>query len=540
VTQVEHSYLYEPGCVAPGRTFGSYIRTAVARFPSHMALEDANEHIDYEELWRRSRALATGLRRLGTQAGDRVAVIEPNSQAYVCAFLASALLGAVVVHIPPDYGQRELDYIFQQSEPRAIITVKEWRGFDFPTAISKAFGAGETPAFVVSDGPAGTGLDELFSLPVLADADMLPEWEADAGLLLQYTSGTTGVPKGCLHSHNSLCRAAAAMEFVLPVAPTDRILVIASMAHLLGLVDGVFLALMNGACIIPVARWRPDEAVKLLAQTQPTILNAVPPIYFQLRKASPQADLPGLGGVRACITAGTALPDPTAVWIRDVLGAAIVNQYGLTEISNCFDTRPNEQGLVRDAAVGRPTPSAEGKVVDEAGRIVPRGDPGEIYLRAPWCFLGYYRQPDKTAELVDSAGWVRTGDIGYVDPDGHLHIVSRKKDLIIRGGENLSPDELESILHELEYVEAAAVVGVPDERLGERTVAYVVPHLADDVVTRPRVADDLCDRVARYKIPDRVITVADLPRTPSGKVQRVILREQAIRELAETPLEANL
>ncbi|MCZ7661733.1 MAG: acyl--CoA ligase [Thermoleophilia bacterium] len=538
MTQAEHSYLSEPGCVPPGRTFGSYVRASVARFPEQVALEDAGDRINYEELWRRSRALATGLSRLGVQAGDRVAVIEPNSQAYVYAFLASALLGAIVVHIPPDYGQRELDYIFQESQPRAIITVKEWRGFDFPAAIARAFGAGDMPAVVVSDEPAGHGLDELLSLPALPDAGMLPEWEADASLLLQFTSGTTGTPKGCLHSHNSLCRPAAAMDSVLPVTSADRILVVASMAHLLGLVDGVFLALMNGACIIPVARWRPDEAVDLLAQTRPTILSAVPPMYFQLRKVSPQADLPGLRDVRACITAGTALPDPTVAWLRDVLGAAIVNQYGLTEISNCSDTRPSEQGLVRDASVGRPTPSSECKVVDEGGRIVPQGEPGEVYLRTPWRFLGYYRQPEKTAELVDSAGWVRTGDFGYVDSDRQLHIVSRKKDLIIRGGENISPDELESILNELEYVEAVAVVGVPEERLGERTVAYVVPRVADETVTRSRVAADLRDRVARYKIPDEVVTVADLPRTASGKVQRVVLRERAVRDSAGKPGEA--
>jgi fatty-acyl-CoA synthase len=530
--QTQPSYLVEPGWIAPGRTLGSYLEETVKRFPQQMAFEDGGAPIDYQELARRSRALASGLRNLGVKSGDRVAVIEPNSTAYVYSFLATSLLGAIVVPIPADYRQRELDHILGHSQPSAIITIREWRGFDFPAGISAVYAPATTPPLIVTDEPTAAGFGTFLSLPALPESEQLPPWEADTGLLLQYTSGTTGTPKGCLHTHNSLCRPAAAMRSILPLAPTDRMIVFSNMAHLLGLIDGIFLTLMNGACLIPVARWQTEEAFELFARTQPTIVNAVPPIYLQMRNHANRANSECLRSVRACITAGTALPDPTAVWIRDVLGATIINQYGLTEISNCFDTRADEQGLIKAACVGKPTPSSEGKVVDEEGRIVPRGQPGEIYLRTPWCFAGYYNQPAKTAELVDGLGWVHSGDIGYVDDDGNLHVLSRKKDMIIRGGENIYPDEIESVLLELDYVQSAAVVGAPDERLGERTVAYIVPRSFDNVVTRQRIAQDLGHLISRHKIPDYVVTTEELPLTASGKVQRIVLRQHAARDVS--------
>lgn len=525
------SYLGAHAFGPPRRTFSHQFRRTAALHRDRPALSDSTGDVSYHDLAEAVEGTVNFLWSQGVRRGDRVVVVLPNSALFVTLFLAAADLGVVLVPVPPEYRHRELLHILQESEPRAVVAIDQWRGFDIAGVIADACEPDVFLTLVRSD-------DRLAVDALITDThrsrevvQLLPSWEGDQPFLLQYTSGTTGNPKGCVHSQNTLCRPALAILDRVDITADDRLLVAAGFTHLLGIVDGIMLAAMTGASIRPLHHPSQSELVEAMRQWKPTIVTGVPAHAHSLQTAD--LDEQSIRPWRYFFTAGTRLPATQQSWLNDIARVTVVNQYGLTEISNCFDAICGPGQTTPEASVGTASGGVEAKIVDRDGLIVPRGQEGEIYLRADWSFLGYWRADDKLGEIRDASGWIKTGDIGFLDSQDRLHLHGRIKHTINRGGIKLYPEELESCLLELATVQEVAVCGVADERLGQRTVALVVPA-GSTPVTVETIRQALSGEIAWHKLPDAVVSVTSIPRTSNGKIRRASLVEVATAALSDS------
>jgi fatty-acyl-CoA synthase len=473
--------------------------------------------------------VCAGLLGLGLSQGDRLAIWSPNVAEWVLVQYATARLGVVLVTINPAYRAHELAYVLKQSGAAVLVAALRFKTSDYQAMVEQV--RGDCPALqhvVHLDDPSW---DALLAAPAAELTAYENGLTAADPINIQYTSGTTGFPKGATLSHRNILNNGLFIGQLLGYTSADRICVPVPFYHCFGMVIGNLAALTHAACVVvPGPAFEPAATLRAVAQERCTSLYGVPTMFIaELAEGVSSYDLSSL---RTGVMAGS--PCPTAVMeqvIADMGMTEVGICYGMTETSPVStQTRADDDLDRRTSTVGQVHPHVEVKVVDADGEVVEEGLAGELCTRGYSVMLGYWDQPDLTAEAIDSDGWMHTGDLATMDEAGYLRIVGRIKDLVIRGGENVYPREVEEYLYSHPDVADVQVVGVPDPKYGEELLAAVRLR-AGAAVTEEELREFCRGRIAHYKVPRYVRFVDEFPMTVTGKVQKFKMREQAVAEL---------
>ena len=514
-----------------------------AEQPDRVLVTDGYGALTTTELREQAYRLAGALRGLGVQAGDRVQVQLPNWNEFIVSYVALARIGAVLVPTMPIYRHDEVRYVLQHSAAKVAIVPGEFRGFDYPEMLADIRAAVPGLAHVItvraSQRPGVLRFEDLTAGPGVPDeAELGKPPSADAPHCVIYTSGTESRPKGCLHTLNTINFTVHALGGqVMAMGPDDVMFMPSPVTHATGLAMGVIAPLILGAGIHLMDIWDAEAGLRQVAERQATMcMTATPFVQMTLdRLAADPGSAGQLASLRCWACAGAPIPEVMLRgWSQQVPGCALLPVYGRSEgllVTACSTDDSAEHVLSSD---GRAFPGVVLEIRDEEGKPVPAGTEGEICHGGPGLMLGYWQAPELTAASIDAGGVSRSGDLGRVDEAGYLRVTGRIKDLIIRGGLNISAAEVENHLLAHPQVAAAAVVAVPDVRMGEKACAFVVPH--GEAPTLPELADFLRTqrRIAPQKLPEMLIVVDALPTTMTGKVQKFLLRDQA-RAAADQP-----
>jgi fatty-acyl-CoA synthase len=516
-----------------GDTIGVNLDRAVAAHGDREALVDRStgRRWTYRELAAEVDSVAAGLLASGVGVGDRVGIWSPNRAEWVVVQYATARIGAVLVTINPAYRVHELEYVLNQSGVRTLLAAASFKTSDYAGMIAEVRPrCAALRQVVLFDSPEWTDLR----------APVPPEWpelSADDPINIQYTSGTTGFPKGATLSHHNILNNGFFVGELLGYTEDDRVCVPVPFYHCFGMVMGNLAAISHGACVvIPAAAFEPAATLRAVAEERCTSLYGVPTMFIA-ELAEPDFDSYDLSSLRTGIMAGSPCPVEVMKQVVERMGMREVSIcYGMTETSPVStQTRRDDSLDRRVSTVGRVGPHLEVKVVDpDTGRTVPRGTPGELCTRGYSVMLGYWEQPDKTAEAIDAARWMHTGDLAVMDDDGYLTITGRIKDMVIRGGENLYPREIEEFLYTHPDVLDAQVVGVPDAKYGEELMAWVRLRPEAQPLTAEALRSFCAGRLAHHKIPRYVHVVDEFPMTVTGKVRKVEMRRRALEILGLT------
>ncbi|OBF84547.1 long-chain-fatty-acid--CoA ligase [Mycobacterium sp. 852002-51163_SCH5372311] len=490
------------------------------RHPDRVALRCGDLRLTFAELDAAAARVATLLQRAGVEPGDRVGVMLPNTPAFAIAFYGIMYRGAVAVPMNPLLKAREVTYYLSNSGAKAL--------FATPAFAEEAnAGAAEVGAkcWVVDD----AGLAELIAdlpsqgAPVQRDDD-------DVAVIL-HTSGTTGKPKGAMLTHGNMCRNAdVCVRTLVQISPDDVVMGCLPLFHVFGLTGGLNASVLAGATLALLPRFEPREAVKLIEREGVTVFEGVPTMYSALLSVADETAAEATKSLRACMSGGASLPVQVLNDFESAFGCMILEGYGLSESSPVASfNHPDRQR--KPGSIGTPVEGVEMRVVDLDGAEVPQGETGEIQIRGHNVMKGYWNLPDATKATITADGWLNTGDVGRVDGDGYFYIVDRTKDMIIRGGYNVYPREIEEVLYEHPAVAEAAVIGIPHDSLGEEVGAAVAlkkDALKQGTVTPDELRDYVKERVAAYKYPRQVWLVDELPKGPTGKVQKrdIVLPEE--------------
>ncbi|MFD5624356.1 AMP-binding protein [Streptomyces yangpuensis] len=524
-----------------GDTIGENLDRTVRRFPDRDALVDvaAGRRWTYAELAADVDALALGLLDLGITKGDRVGIWAPNRAEWTLVQYATARIGAVLVTVNPAYRSHELEYVLRQSGIRLLAAADRFKSSDYAAMIEEVRPRCPDLEFVaLLEGPLWNSLLERGRQGDPADlARAQAALGPDDAVNIQYTSGTTGFPKGATLSHHNILNNGFFVGELCHYTEQDRVCIPVPFYHCFGMVMGNLACTSHGAAmVIPAPSFDPAATLAAVEAERCTSLYGVPTMFIA-ELAEPGFDAYDLSSLRTGIMAGS--PCPVEV-MREV-----IERMGMTEVSICYgmtetspvstQTRADDSVERRVSTVGRVGPHLEVKVVDPGtGRTVPRGEPGELCTRGYSVMLGYWEEPERTAEAVDAARWMHTGDLAVMDEDGYLSITGRIKDMVIRGGENLYPREIEEFLHTHPDVLDVQVIGVPDAKYGEELMAWVRMRDGADPLTPDTVRAYCAGRLAHFKIPRYVHVVEEFPMTVTGKVRKVEMRQEALR-LLELP-----
>ena len=518
-----------------GDTIGDNFDQTASRFGDREALVDvaAGRRWSYRELAADVDALARGLLGREIGLGDRVGIWAPNCAEWTLTQYATAKIGAILVNINPAYGARELAYVLRQSGVRLLIAARAHRSSNYAAMIDEVRPSCPDLEQVVLLGSAEW--DEVASAERGADpaalAAISTTLSADDPINVQYTSGTTGFPKGATLSHHNILNNGFFVGELCQYTEADRICIPVPFYHCFGMVMGNLAATSHGACmVIPAPAFDPAATLSAVAAERCTSLYGVPTMFIA------ELALPGfadydLTSLRTGIMAGSPCPVEVMKQVVERMHMDEVSIcYGMTETSPVStQTRADDSIDRRVSTVGRVGPHLEVKIVDpETGRTVPRGEPGELCTRGYSVMLGYWEEPDKTAEAIDAARWMHTGDLGVMDDEGYVNITGRIKDMVIRGGENIYPREVEELLYTHPDVLDAQVIGVPDEKYGEELMVWVRMRDGADPLTIDAVREFCSGQIARYKIPRYVHVTEEFPMTVTGKIRKVEMRERAI------------
>jgi len=523
-----------------GETIGANLERIVVRWPEADALVSCHQAVrwSYRELNERVDALARGLVAAGLQGGDRVGLWSPNCAEWVLMQFATAKAGVVLVNVNPAYRSIELVFALGQSGCRMLVAARSFKTSNYAAMIAEV--RAELPNLervVLLGSPEWEKLaagEEGTARELRARSDAL---QFDDPINIQYTSGTTGVPKGATLSHHNILNNGYFVAEACGYTEADRVCIPVPFYHCFGMVIGNLGCCTHGACIvIPGPSFEPRPVLEAVAAERCTSLYGVPTMFIA-ELADPDFASFDLTSLRTGIMAGS--PCPVEIMKRVIAEMHIQEVticYGMTETSPVSTQTGRADELERrTGTVGRVHPHVEIKLVDPVtGRTVKRGQPGELCTRGYSVMLGYWQEPTMTAEAIDRAGWMHTGDLATMDEAGYVRIVGRSKDMIIRGGENVYPREIEEFLYTHPGVADVQVVGIPDERYGEDIVAFVRLK-AGAQLDEDALREHCHKRIAHYKVPRHVRFVAEFPMTVTGKVQKFKLREQAIAELAGDP-----
>ena len=510
-----------------GVLLDSYLDDAAARHPDQTAVIDADREVCFSELSAGVAAVAAGLHRLGIRAGDVVSWMLPNWYEAIVVQHAVMRLGAVSNPIVPIYRQREVSFILRQARTKVLVIPRYFRGFDYPAMVSE-LDVPDLEHVVVARGhhDGCVGFDALLDTDPREASASSEVRSADDPVLLLYTSGTTADPKGAVHSHNTLDHEIRSIVELFGLTHHDTVFMPSPLTHVTGVLYGIHLPILLGSTVVLQDVWDAAAAADLIQRHSASFtVGATPFLHGLVQQPDPPG---GRLSIRAFACGGADVPPKLILDATDRLDCCAVRVYGSTEhptVSACGFADDIDKRATTD---GRAVGATAIRIVDADDRDVSPNTVGEILVRGAEQFLGYL-MIDPSGTRHTHGEWFRTGDLGAVDDDGYLSIFGRKKDIIIRGGENLSAREIEDLLLEQSEVDEAAVVGMPDSVLGERVCAFVVP--ADDATPtlESLVAGLRARGVATQKLPERVVVLDALPRTASGKVQKFILRQQLER-----------
>ena len=532
------------------RTVDAVLKVAAAEHPERLGLAstESAERYTFAELDEEVEACARGLVALGLKVGERIGIWAPNRSEWVLTMFAAARAGLILVNINPAYRSHELGFALKLVGCRALVFAPSFKGSDYFALLEEiipelataergllhAGGFPELRLLIELGSSASPGCltfgdlraagDELAPGALAAIGAML---DPDQAFNIQFTSGTTGTPKGATLSHFSIVNNGFFVGECLGLSSADRICIPVPMYHCFGMVLGVLAAMTHGAAsIFPSEGFDPLAVLQTVAEARCTVLLGVPTMFIAALEHPRFAEF-DLRSLRTGIMAGA--PCPIAVMRRvidDMHMADVTICYGMTETSPVsFQSLSNDPLERRVSTVGRIHPHVQVKIIDGDGRVTPRGVAGELLTRGYSVMQGYWNEPERTREAIDAAGWMHTGDLAVIDADGYCNIVGRVKDLIIRGGENISPREIEEFLYQHPAVLDVAVVGVPDSKYGEAVCACIRLR-AGAGATEAEIRDYCRGRIAHYKVPRYVRFVEGFPLTVTGKIQKFRIREQ--------------
>ena len=519
-----------------GETIGENLRAAVERYPERDALVvcDQGFRASYRQLWDLTTRLARALLARGIARGDRVGIWAPNRYEWVVTQYATARIGAILVNVNPAYRAHELEYALNQSGIRLLLHARRFRSADYAAIVDSVRDAcpGLTETVVLDD-----EWDALLEEAAAVDGPALAEREAslrfDDPINIQYTSGTTGAPKGATLSHHNILNNGYFCGEILGYTEADRVAVPVPFYHCFGMVIGNLACTSHWSCIVvPSEGFDPAATLTAVEKERCTSIYGVPTMFIaQLNHAN--FDRTDFSSLRTGVMAGSPCPIEVMKQVRERMNVReITICYGMTETSPVStQTRVDDSVEKRVSSVGRIHPHAEIKVIDpETGQVVPRGASGELCTRGYCVMLGYWNDSKATAAAIDEARWMHTGDLATMDGDGYIRIVGRIKDMIIRGGENIYPREVEEFLYTHPDIEDAQVIGVPSARYGEEVMAWVRLK-AGAAVTGEQLRAFCHGEIATYKIPRYWKFVDSFPLTVTGKVQKYRMREISTAEL---------
>ena len=519
-----------------GDTIGGNLDATVRAFGHREALVDrpAGRRWTYAELAADVDALALGLLEMGIAKGDRVGIWAPNCAEWTLTQYATAKIGAILVNINPAYRARELEFVLNQSGSTLLVAAEKLKTSDYAGMIAEVRPrCPELNTVVLLGSPQWQALLETGRRLDRGALDAI-ELDTDDPINIQYTSGTTGFPKGATLSHHNILNNGFFVGELCNYTEADRICIPVPFYHCFGMVMGNLAATSHGACmVIPAPAFDPVATLQAVQAERCTSLYGVPTMFIAELSTPDFADY-DLSSLRTGIMAGSPCPVEVMKQVIERMSMTEVSIcYGMTETSPVStQTRADDSLDRRVSTVGRVGPHLEVKVVDpETGRTVPRGTPGELCTRGYSVMLGYWEQPDKTAEAVDAAHWMHTGDLAVMDADGYLAITGRIKDMVIRGGENVYPREIEEFLYTHPDILDAQVIGVPDAKYGEELMVWVRLRAGAPALTAESLREFCAGQLAYYKIPRYVHIVDEFPMTVTGKVRKVEMREHAVQLL---------
>ena len=536
-------------------TIGNYFDRTCETNPDGDALVVRHQGIrlSYSQLREKVDQLATGLLALGIAPGVRVGIWGPNSCEWVLVQLATAKIGAIMVCINPAYRTYELEYALNKVECDTIITAEQFKSSDYlgmlqtlapeladcqPCALQSKtlphlkrvirMGKEKSPGMLNFDDVCAMGAAEHHARL----AELAAELRPDDAINIQFTNGTTANPKGATLSHCNILNNGYLTGAAMALSPEDRLCIPVPLYHCFGMVLSVLACVAHGATMVfPGEAFDPLDTLKTVQDERCTALHGVPTMFI-MELDHPDFSSFDMSTLRTGIMAGA--PCPVEVMrrlISEMHMKDILIGYGQTEVSPINNmTLPDDSLQRRTETVGRAVPWVEIKVIDDSGRVVPIGEKGEICTRGYSVMQGYWNDPERTAETIDAGGWLHSGDLAVMDSDGYVQIVGRIKDMIIRGGENIYPREIEEFLYQHPAISEVQVFGVPDEKMGEEVCAWVQLNAGHELS-----ADDVkafCqDKITHFKIPTHIDFVDEYPMTVTGKIQKFVMRDTVTERL---------
>jgi len=553
---LEQSYVHGASSVGLlGQTIGANFDSAVEKWRDREALVVRHQNIrwTYGDLQREVDAFAAGLLALGLEPGDRIGIWSPNNAEWVIAQYGTAKAGLILVNVNPAYRIAELEYALNKVGAKALILAESFKSSDYIGMIREiapeldncepgALQAKRLPDLrtLVQIGgepaPGMYGFDAIAGMAQAQHRDRLTELSGglqfDDPINIQFTSGTTGFPKGATLTHFNILNNGFFVGEAMKLNPEDRLCIPVPLYHCFGMVLGNLACTTHGAAIIfPDEAFEPLSVLETVEAEKCTALHGVPTMFIA-ELDHPRFKEFDLSRLRTGIMAGSPCPIEVMKRVVSEMNMAEVTiAYGMTETSPVsFQSGTDDPIERRVSTVGRIHPHVEVKVVDEEGRILPPGEKGELLTRGYSVMQGYWADPERTAESIDAAGWMHTGDLATIDEEGYCNIVGRVKDMVIRGGENIYPREIEEYLYRHPKIQDVQVFGVPDTRYGEELCAWI--KVAPGESTDEDEIKGFCQgQIAHFKIPRYIRFVDDYPMTVTGKIQKFIMRERMVEEL---------
>jgi len=538
-----------------GETIGVHFDRTVERWGGQPALISRQQSIrwTWRELGAKVDAFAAGLVALGLKPGERIGIWSPNNAEWIVTQYATAKAGLILVNINPAYRLSEVEYALNKVGCRALVTATLFKTSDYigmvntlapelhrsrPGHLQSAKLPALRSVIQIGDAPApGTiPFDSVYTMGGAAEqtalADLRGKLQFDEPINIQFTSGTTGLPKGATLTHHNILNNGYFLAQGMRYTENDRVCIPVPMYHCFGMVIGSLACLTSGAAIVfPGEGFDPLATLETVAEERCTSLYGVPTMFIA-ELDHPEFKTFDLNSLRTGMMAGAPCPiEVMRRCIKDMHLSDITIGYGMTETSPVStqtligDTLEHQTGTV-----GKVHPHVEVKIVDTEGRIVPCGTPGEFCTRGYSVMLGYWDDEERTAQAIDKAGWMHTGDLATMDADGYCNIVGRIKDMVIRGGENIYPREIEEFLYRHPAIQDVQVFGVPDQRYGEELCAWI--KVRDGATLTEEDVKAFCkDQIAHYKVPRHIRFVREFPMTVTGKMQKFITREKMVDDL---------
>jgi fatty-acyl-CoA synthase len=542
------------------QTIGEAFDLAIEKWSDRDAVVVCHQDIrwSYRQLAEAVNAFAAGLLALDLEPGERVGIWSPNNIEWVIAQFATARAGLILVNINPAYRKSELTYTLKKVGCKALILAREFKTSDYVGMlrdIAPAINGAESGKLslpdlpdlkiliVISDEPV-EGMFRFSDIASMAPADADARLAANAltfqpddAINIQFTSGTTGLPKGATLTHFNVVNNAFFVGQAMDLSAHDRLCIPVPLYHCFGMVLGVLACVTHGAAMVfPSEAFEPRAVLEAVSNERCTALHGVPTMFIA-ELEDPEFKSFDLGSLRTGIMAGAPCPiEVMRKVISEMNMSEVTIAYGMTETSPVsFQSATDDPLEKRVSTVGRVHPHVQVKIIDEQGMVVPSGTSGELCTRGYNVMLGYWGDEERTAEDIDRAGWMHTGDLAVIDEEGYCDIVGRVKDMIIRGGENIYPREIEEYLFQHPKIQEVAVFGVPDQKYGEAVAAWVRLH--DGVVLSEDEIRDYCkEQIAYYKVPKYIRIVDEFPMTVTGKIQKFVMREATINESQEKPV----